>query len=164
MVTAQLLNKETVPYRYTPYIYIYKVPDVSSCTASTFSPSALTKVLPNPKASDFPILWFFSSDALFAELYNPGAKDAVDVPPPPVQMIVPPLIPPPAGPPIDELIQQSQWNLQQQEQHMHSLRQVQNMKDNNEMGNSNLTSVSFYVIRFFQPGLFSSTWVRVPFF
>lgn len=47
----------------------------------------------------------------------------VDVPPPP--MIVPPPIPPPAAPPpFDELIQQSQWNLQQQEQHLHTLRQV----------------------------------------
>lgn len=97
------------------------------------------KALPNPQIFLF---WlFFSSDALFAELYNPGAKDAVDVPPPPAQMIVPPLIPPPAGPPIDELIQQSQWNLQQQEQHLHSLRQVQNKKDNNKTDQSHLGSV-----------------------
>lgn len=68
-------------------------------------------------------------DAVFAEMYNPGAKDVVDVPPPPVQMIVPPPIPPPAAPSIDELIQQSQWNLQQQEQHLHTLRQVQNKKE-----------------------------------
>lgn len=40
-------------------------------------------------------------------------------------MIVPPPIPPPAAAPFDELIQQSQWNLQQQEQHLHTLRQVQ---------------------------------------
>lgn len=104
----------------------------------------------------------------FAELYNPGAKDAVDVPPPPAQMIVPPLIPLPAGPPIDELIQQSQWNLQQQEQHLHSLRQVQNKKDNNKMGRSHLGSVCFSflvldMIGLFQSGLFSSTLVRVPF-
>lgn len=39
-------------------------------------------------------------------------------------MITPPPIPPQTAPPIDELIQQSQWNLQQQEQHLHSLRQV----------------------------------------
>uniref|UniRef100_A0A671UX52 Calcium homeostasis endoplasmic reticulum protein n=1 Tax=Sparus aurata TaxID=8175 RepID=A0A671UX52_SPAAU len=58
-------------------------------------------------------------------MYNPGTKDMVDVPPPPVQLIVPPQIPPPAAPPIDELIQQSQWNLQQQEQHLHTLRQEQ---------------------------------------
>lgn len=61
---------------------------------------------------------------LFVEIYNPGAQDMVDVPPPPVPMIVPPPIPPPAAP-FDELIQQSQWNLQQQEQHLHTLRQVQ---------------------------------------
>lgn len=61
-------------------------------------------------------------DPLFVEMYNPGAQDMVDVPPPP--MIVPPPIPPPAAP-FDELIQQSQWNLQQQEQHLHTLRQVQ---------------------------------------
>ncbi|TMS20215.1 Calcium homeostasis endoplasmic reticulum protein [Larimichthys crocea] len=59
------------------------------------------------------------------DMYNPGAKDVVDVPPPPVQIIVPPQIPPPAAPSIDELIQQSLWNLQQQEQHLHSLRQEQ---------------------------------------
>lgn len=61
---------------------------------------------------------------LFVEIYNPGAPDMVDVPPP-VPMIVPPPIPPPAAPPFDELLQQSQWNLQQQEQHLHTLRQVQ---------------------------------------
>uniref|UniRef100_H2T131 Calcium homeostasis endoplasmic reticulum protein n=1 Tax=Takifugu rubripes TaxID=31033 RepID=H2T131_TAKRU len=58
-------------------------------------------------------------------IYNPGAQDLVDVPPPPVPMIVPPPIPPPAAAPFDELIQQSQWNLQQQEQHLHTLRQEQ---------------------------------------
>lgn len=84
---------------------------------------SLTKP-PGLRFSHSLIFFFFFADSLFAELYNPGAKDAVDVPPPPAQMIVPPLIPPPAGPPIDELIQQSQWNLQQQEQHLHSLRQV----------------------------------------
>uniref|UniRef100_H3C7T8 Calcium homeostasis endoplasmic reticulum protein n=1 Tax=Tetraodon nigroviridis TaxID=99883 RepID=H3C7T8_TETNG len=36
----------------------------------------------------------------------------------------PPMVPP-AAPPFDELIQQSQWNLQQQEQHLHTLRQDQ---------------------------------------
>lgn len=61
---------------------------------------------------------------VFAEMYNPG-QDMVDVPPPPVPMIVPPPIGPPAAPPFDELIQQSQWNLQQQEQHLHTLRQVE---------------------------------------
>uniref|UniRef100_A0A7N6A499 Calcium homeostasis endoplasmic reticulum protein n=1 Tax=Anabas testudineus TaxID=64144 RepID=A0A7N6A499_ANATE len=58
-------------------------------------------------------------------LYNPGAKDVVDIPPPPIPMITPPPIAPPAAPSIDELIQQSQWNLQQQEQHLHTLRQEQ---------------------------------------
>ncbi|CAF87647.1 unnamed protein product, partial [Tetraodon nigroviridis] len=47
------------------------------------------------------------------------------VPPPPVPMMVPPPMVPPAAPPFDELIQQSQWNLQQQEQHLHTLRQDQ---------------------------------------
>uniref|UniRef100_A0A3Q0SNT1 Calcium homeostasis endoplasmic reticulum protein n=1 Tax=Amphilophus citrinellus TaxID=61819 RepID=A0A3Q0SNT1_AMPCI len=65
-------------------------------------------------------MFFFS-----AEIYNPGAKDVVDIPPPPMPMIAPPQIPPPAAPSIDELIQQSQWNLQQQEQHLHTLRQEQ---------------------------------------
>ncbi|XP_044216736.1 calcium homeostasis endoplasmic reticulum protein isoform X2 [Thunnus albacares] len=59
------------------------------------------------------------------DMYNPGAKDVVDMPPPQIQMIAPPPIAPPATPSIDELIQQSQWNLQQQEQHMHTLRQEQ---------------------------------------
>ncbi|XP_037837035.1 calcium homeostasis endoplasmic reticulum protein isoform X2 [Kryptolebias marmoratus] len=58
-------------------------------------------------------------------LFIPGAKDVVDIPPPPVQLLAPPPIPPPAAPPVDELIQQSQWNLQQQEQHLHTLRQEQ---------------------------------------
>lgn len=53
----------------------------------------------------------------------------VDIPPPPMPMIAPPTIPPPAAASIDELIQQSQWNLQQQEQHMHTLRQVQEKRD-----------------------------------
>lgn len=65
------------------------------------------------------------SSPVFAEMYNPGAQDMVDVPPPPVPMIAPPPIAPPAAAPFDELIQQSQWNLQQQEQHLHSLRQVE---------------------------------------
>uniref|UniRef100_A0A4W6BXM8 Calcium homeostasis endoplasmic reticulum protein n=1 Tax=Lates calcarifer TaxID=8187 RepID=A0A4W6BXM8_LATCA len=58
-------------------------------------------------------------------MYNPGAKEVVDIPPPSMPMIAPPPIPPPAAPSIDELIQQSQWNLQQQEQHLHTLRQEQ---------------------------------------
>ncbi|XP_058494826.1 calcium homeostasis endoplasmic reticulum protein isoform X1 [Solea solea] len=59
------------------------------------------------------------------DMYNPGTNEVVDIPPLPMPMIAPPSIPPPAAPSIDELIQQSQWNLQQQEQHLHSLRQEQ---------------------------------------
>uniref|UniRef100_A0A3B4BHH6 Uncharacterized protein n=1 Tax=Periophthalmus magnuspinnatus TaxID=409849 RepID=A0A3B4BHH6_9GOBI len=39
--------------------------------------------------------------------------------------VPPPGAPPPGAPPIEELIQQSLWNLQQQEQHLSSLRQEQ---------------------------------------
>lgn len=77
------------------------------------------------QTSDVHIPCCFPPAVVFPDMYNPGAKDVVDVPPPPVQIIVPPQIPPPAAPSIDELIQQSLWNLQQQEQHLHSLRQVQ---------------------------------------
>ncbi|XP_029004143.1 calcium homeostasis endoplasmic reticulum protein isoform X2 [Betta splendens] len=59
------------------------------------------------------------------DLYNPGASDVVDIPPPPITMIAPPVIPAHSAPSIDEVIQQSQWNLQQQEQHLHTLRQEQ---------------------------------------
>lgn len=71
------------------------------------------------------LYWPFFLPSL-PDLYNPGAKDIVDVAAPPVQMIVTPSIPPPAAATssIDELIHQSQWNLQQQEQHLHTLRQV----------------------------------------
>ncbi|XP_037554063.1 calcium homeostasis endoplasmic reticulum protein isoform X2 [Nematolebias whitei] len=65
-------------------------------------------------------------------LYIPTAKDMGDIPPPPIQMVTPPPVAPPAAvaaaavaAPVDELIQQSQWNLQQQEQHLHTLRQEQ---------------------------------------
>ncbi|XP_047231691.1 calcium homeostasis endoplasmic reticulum protein isoform X2 [Girardinichthys multiradiatus] len=58
-------------------------------------------------------------------IYNPGNKDVVDIPPPSMQLVPPPPIPLSAAPSIDELIQQSQWNLQQQEQHLHTLRQEQ---------------------------------------
>uniref|UniRef100_A0AAY4DDH8 Calcium homeostasis endoplasmic reticulum protein n=1 Tax=Denticeps clupeoides TaxID=299321 RepID=A0AAY4DDH8_9TELE len=54
---------------------------------------------------------------------KPPGKEAADVPPA-LTMIPPPPIPP-ATPSVDELIQQSQWNLQQQEQHISSLRQEQ---------------------------------------
>uniref|UniRef100_A0A3P9M8E0 Calcium homeostasis endoplasmic reticulum protein n=1 Tax=Oryzias latipes TaxID=8090 RepID=A0A3P9M8E0_ORYLA len=64
-------------------------------------------------------------DCKSKDAFNPGAKDVVDLPPPALQMVVPPQIPPPAAQPIEELIQQSQWNLQQQEQHLHTLRQEQ---------------------------------------
>lgn len=73
---------------------------------------------------------FFACLFVCAEIYNPGAKDVVDIPPPPMPMIAPPPIPPPSAPAIDELIQQSQWNLQQQEQHLHTLRQVKWKKCN----------------------------------
>lgn len=83
-----------------------------------------------PQHQTTPNLWTSNIHCMlpgpvFADLYNPGAKDLVDIPPPPIPMIAPPPIPPPAGPCIDELVQQSQWNLQQQEQHLHTLRQVQ---------------------------------------
>lgn len=64
---------------------------------------------------------------IFAEMYNPGSTDVVDIPPPQMSMIAPPTIAPPAAPSMEELVQQSQWNLQQQEQHMHTLRQVQSI-------------------------------------
>ncbi|XP_059197010.1 calcium homeostasis endoplasmic reticulum protein isoform X1 [Centropristis striata] len=59
------------------------------------------------------------------DMYNPGAKDIVDILPPLMPIIAAPPIAPPAAPAVDELIQQSQWNLQQQEQHLHTLRQEQ---------------------------------------
>lgn len=58
------------------------------------------------------------------DIFNPGNKDVVDIPPPSIQLVPPPPIPLSATPSIDELIKQSQWNLQQQEQHLHTLRQV----------------------------------------
>ena len=65
--------------------------------------------------------------ACFADLYNPGAKDVIDVPPP-MPIIAPPPILAPPTPVLEELIQQSQWNLQQQEQHLLTLRQVHPLK------------------------------------
>uniref|UniRef100_A0A6Q2XP71 Uncharacterized protein n=1 Tax=Esox lucius TaxID=8010 RepID=A0A6Q2XP71_ESOLU len=56
-------------------------------------------------------------------LYQPPAKEVLDVPPP-ITILPPPPIAP-AVPSLDELIQQSQWNLQQQEQHLLNLRQEQ---------------------------------------
>uniref|UniRef100_A0AAR2JT68 Calcium homeostasis endoplasmic reticulum protein n=1 Tax=Pygocentrus nattereri TaxID=42514 RepID=A0AAR2JT68_PYGNA len=56
-------------------------------------------------------------------LCKPPGKEVGDVPPP-MSMLAPPPIPP-TTPSVEELIQQSQWNLQQQEQHLNSLRQEQ---------------------------------------
>lgn len=53
---------------------------------------------------------------------KPPGKELPDVPPP-ITMLPPPPIPP-ATPAVDELIQQSTWNLQQQEQHLSTLRQA----------------------------------------
>lgn len=56
----------------------------------------------------------------------PGAPPPGNHPPgAPPPATHPPGAPPPGAPPIEELIQQSQWNLQQQEQHLSSLRQEQ---------------------------------------
>lgn len=52
----------------------------------------------------------------------PPGKDVSDVPPL-MTMLGPPPIPP-STPSVEELVQQSQWNLQHQEQHLNSLRQV----------------------------------------
>lgn len=75
------------------------------------------------------------------DLFNPSPKDIVEVAAPSVQMIVAPPIAPPtaAAPPIDELIHQSQWNLQQQEQHLHTLRQVHVVECEDLFGNPNAT-------------------------
>ncbi|XP_031431002.1 calcium homeostasis endoplasmic reticulum protein isoform X2 [Clupea harengus] len=54
---------------------------------------------------------------------KPPGKEIPDVPPP-ITMLPPPPIPP-ATPAVDDLIQQSTWNLQQQEQHLNTLRQEQ---------------------------------------
>lgn len=88
---------------------------------------------------------------LFSDLYNPGAKDVVDIPPPPIPMITPPPIAPPAAPSIDELIQQSQWNLQQQEQHLHTLRQVQNKKERRKSDKENIfpSEMIWFCCKFF---------------
>uniref|UniRef100_A0A4W5RJA8 Calcium homeostasis endoplasmic reticulum protein n=1 Tax=Hucho hucho TaxID=62062 RepID=A0A4W5RJA8_9TELE len=56
-------------------------------------------------------------------LYNPPGTEVLDVPPP-IAILAPPPIAP-ATPSLDELIQQSQWNLQQQEQQLLTLRQEQ---------------------------------------
>lgn len=58
----------------------------------------------------------------FAELCKPPGNEVADVSAP-MTMLPPPPIPP-TTPSVEELIQQSQWNLQQQEQHLLSLRQV----------------------------------------
>ncbi|RXN10314.1 calcium homeostasis endoplasmic reticulum isoform X1 [Labeo rohita] len=58
-----------------------------------------------------------------AVLCKSAGKEVADVPAP-MTMLPPPPIPP-TTPSMEELIQQSQWNLQQQEQHLLSLRQEQ---------------------------------------
>ncbi|XP_023674632.1 calcium homeostasis endoplasmic reticulum protein isoform X2 [Paramormyrops kingsleyae] len=56
---------------------------------------------------------------------QPG-QDGPDAPPPMNTLPPPPVpAPPMATPSVDELIQQSQWNLQHQEQHLQNLRQEQ---------------------------------------
>ncbi|XP_062868861.1 calcium homeostasis endoplasmic reticulum protein isoform X2 [Trichomycterus rosablanca] len=55
-------------------------------------------------------------------LHMPSGNEIPDVPPP--MATIPPTIPS-STTSVEELIQQSQWSLQQQEQHMHSLRQKQ---------------------------------------
>lgn len=86
------------------------------------------------------------SAAVFVDMYNPGAKDVVDMPPPMQMLAPPPIAPPPIAPPttpsIDELIQQSQWNLQQQEQHMHTLRQVPTNRDT-----KNISGICFLAVK-----------------
>lgn len=56
----------------------------------------------------------------------PELEPAATVPPPlaPAGPLPPPPPPSQGAPTVDELIQQSQWNLQQQEQHLLALRQV----------------------------------------
>uniref|UniRef100_A0A8C2GXR8 Calcium homeostasis endoplasmic reticulum protein n=1 Tax=Cyprinus carpio TaxID=7962 RepID=A0A8C2GXR8_CYPCA len=57
------------------------------------------------------------------QLCKPPGNEVTDVSAP-MTMLPPPPIPP-TTPSVEELIQQSQWNLQQQEQHLLSLRQEQ---------------------------------------
>ncbi|XP_077462548.1 calcium homeostasis endoplasmic reticulum protein isoform X1 [Stigmatopora argus] len=57
------------------------------------------------------------------ELYNPGALDVGDIPPPPTASAAAPSSA--STPGMDDVIQQSLWNLQHQEQHLHTLRQEQ---------------------------------------
>eukprot|EP00063_Salmo_salar_P029810 XP_014004645.1 PREDICTED: calcium homeostasis endoplasmic reticulum protein isoform X4 [Salmo salar] len=57
------------------------------------------------------------------DLYNPPGTEVLDIPPP-IAILAPPPVAP-ATPSLDELIQQSQWNLQQQEQQLLTLRQEQ---------------------------------------
>uniref|UniRef100_A0A672M709 Calcium homeostasis endoplasmic reticulum protein-like n=1 Tax=Sinocyclocheilus grahami TaxID=75366 RepID=A0A672M709_SINGR len=61
-----------------------------------------------------------------ALLCKPPDKEVADVPAPMTMLPPPPPIPPTTAS-VEELIQQSQWNLQQQEQHLLSLRQAQAM-------------------------------------
>uniref|UniRef100_A0A3P9KV51 Calcium homeostasis endoplasmic reticulum protein n=1 Tax=Oryzias latipes TaxID=8090 RepID=A0A3P9KV51_ORYLA len=90
-----------------------------------FEKMTMDKQKDNPKFSFLFGGEFFSYYKCKLALEQQQPKDVVDLPPPALQMVVPPQIPPPAAQPIEELIQQSQWNLQQQEQHLHTLRQEQ---------------------------------------
>ncbi|KAM6962762.1 calcium homeostasis endoplasmic reticulum protein [Aplochiton taeniatus] len=68
-----------------------------------------------------------SEEYKLEDMYQPlPGKEVMDVPPP-MALLGGPQMPPQlqATPPIEELIQQSQWNLQQQEQHLLALRQEQ---------------------------------------
>ncbi|XP_072294440.1 calcium homeostasis endoplasmic reticulum protein isoform X2 [Eucyclogobius newberryi] len=75
-----------------------------------------------------------AEDLTSQDMYNPRTKDGGDLPPGSMPFMAPtvappgappPGAPPPGGPPIEDLMQQSLWNLQQQEQHLNSLRQEQ---------------------------------------
>uniref|UniRef100_A0A8C7Y3L7 CID domain-containing protein n=1 Tax=Oryzias sinensis TaxID=183150 RepID=A0A8C7Y3L7_9TELE len=107
------------------------LPCPSSFWRGSSSPVPVIKDPPSPTqlGVQSPAESISTSTAVFhllsLDAFNPGAKDVVDLPPPALQMVVPPQIPPPAAQPMEELIQQSQWNLQQQEQHLHTLRQEQ---------------------------------------
>uniref|UniRef100_A0A8B9RMG6 Calcium homeostasis endoplasmic reticulum protein n=1 Tax=Astyanax mexicanus TaxID=7994 RepID=A0A8B9RMG6_ASTMX len=57
-------------------------------------------------------------------MYTETVLTSIPDVPPPMSLLPPPPIPP-STPSVEELIQQSQWNLQQQEQHLNSLRQEQ---------------------------------------
>ncbi|KAJ0032660.1 hypothetical protein NQD34_002741 [Periophthalmus magnuspinnatus] len=75
-----------------------------------------------------------AEDLKSPDMYNPRTKEGGELPAASIPFlgpsiappgVPPPGAPPPGAPPIEELIQQSLWNLQQQEQHLSSLRQEQ---------------------------------------